>query len=260
MASSVARTWTRPTPTLSHPLVCLSFSHDASCVIAADASTVHWLTCDTFALRGLYQERHASRAVVAACGDMLEEKSSTCAVVTTTRAAARPAGGSETTTFAVRRWRPGYLNYHWRYDEWAADIEAVEVRAVGVLGDKTFLVLDGRVDVYGLGGDGRVHVLHRVETRSARPLCAASRAVPVAFACAGAEVGEVRVERWAAAAGGFAPLSSFRAHSSRLECVAVSWDGRFVATASFKGTIVRVFHAADGMLLREVRSSHSLGD
>jgi 6-phosphogluconolactonase (cycloisomerase 2 family) len=70
------------------------------------------------------------------------------------------------------------------------------------------------------------------------------------------------VERWAAAAaaGGFAPLSSFRAHSSRLECVAVSWDGRFVATASFKGTIVRVFHAADGMLLREVRSSHSLGD
>lgn len=216
-SSSVARTrtWTRPAPTLSHPLVYLSFSHDASCVIAADASTVQWLSCGTFSLRGLYQEKRgaSTRAIVAACGDMLDEKASTCAVVTTTRVAAdRPASSdTETTTFAVRRWRPGHLNYHWRYGEWAADIEAAaDVRDVRVHGDKTFLVHDGRVDVYGPGGNGAMHVLHRVETQpgGGRPLCAASasRDAPLAFACAGAEAGEVRVERWAAAAGGFAPL------------------------------------------------------
>jgi hypothetical protein len=44
-----------------------------------------------------------------------------------------------------------------------------------------------------------------------------------------------------------------------LPCALVTaWDGRFVATASTKGTVVRVFHAADDMLLREVRSSTKL--
>lgn len=257
MAASAAKTRMRPTPLLSPPLVYLSFSHDASCIIAADASTVHWLSCDTFSLRCLYQEQDASRAVVAACGDMLDEKAPTCAVVTVRiTGAERPAGSKATATFAVRRWRPGYLNYHWRYDDRVMEIEAGaggEVLAVRVHGCRTFLVHDGRVDVYGPEKNGGV--LHRVETRGGEPLCAASHDAPLSFACTGAEVGEVHVERWA---GEFAPLS-FRAHSSRLGCVAMSWDGRIVATASFKGTIVRVFHAADGTLLREVRSSYRLG-
>jgi hypothetical protein len=68
------------------------------------------------------------------------------------------------------------------------------------------------VDVYGPDGVGGLHVLQRVDMR--QHAASASRDAPLVLPCAGADDGEVRVERWAA--GGFAPLSSFRAHSSRL--------------------------------------------
>ncbi|KAF8680672.1 hypothetical protein HU200_045707 [Digitaria exilis] len=181
---------------------------------------------------------------------MLDEKASTCAVIT------QLSVGSQD-TFVVRRWKPGYMNFHWRYDERVIQIDAgAAVRAVHVHGDRTVVVHDGRVDVYGPDNDRGV--LRRVETRGGKPICAVSRDAPLAFACAGAEVGEAHVERWLGD-GESAPLS-FAAHSSRLECVAMSWDGRLVATASFKGTIVRVFHAADGKLLHEVRSSSSVAE
>ncbi|KAF8753616.1 hypothetical protein HU200_011585 [Digitaria exilis] len=238
MASSSSSARIRPTPVLSSTLVYLTFSHDGSCIIAADSSAVHWLCYKSFRLRGLYQERDAGTKIVAACGDMLDEKASTCAVVT------RVAAASSQDTFVVRRWKPGYMNYHWRYDERVIQIEAgAAVRAVHVHGDRTVVVHDGRVDVYGPDTDGGV--LHRVETRGGKPICAVSRDGPLAFACAGAEVGEAHVERWLCD-GEFAPLS-FAAHSSRLECVAMSWDGRLVATASFKGTMAVT---ANGDMLR----------
>lgn len=43
------------------------------------------------------------------------------------------------------------------------------------------------------------------------------------------------------------------AHSNRLAAVALSADGGVVATASARGTVVRVFAAADGARLRELR-------
>ncbi|ONK68244.1 uncharacterized protein A4U43_C05F9230 [Asparagus officinalis] len=39
----------------------------------------------------------------------------------------------------------------------------------------------------------------------------------------------------------------------QIACFALSQDGRLVATASSKGTLVRVFSAVDGTLLQEVR-------
>lgn len=62
---------------------------------------------------------------------------------------------------------------------------------------------DGRVDVYGPDGVGGLHVLQRVDMR--QHAASASRDAPLVLPCAGADDGEVRVERWAA--GGFAPLS-----------------------------------------------------
>jgi hypothetical protein len=43
-----------------------------------------------------------------------------------------------------------------------------------------------------------------------------------------------------------------RAHGSTLACLAMSADGRLLATASSKGTLVRVFSADDGIKLQEV--------
>ncbi|GJN10728.1 hypothetical protein PR202_ga28846 [Eleusine coracana subsp. coracana] len=252
-SSSKPRTRTRPAPPPpSSPLVHLSFTTDASCFIVADASAVHWISCDAFNLRGLYQERDATRTVVAAAGDMRHEKASVCAV------ASRVAADA----FVVRRWKPGFLNYHWRYDDWEAGGGA-EVRAVHVHGDRTVLVLDdGRVDVHG-ADDEDGGVMHRVKTAAAggNPLglCAVSRAdAPMVLACPAKEVEEVRVDRWVG--DEFTTPLSIAAHSSRLACVAVSSDGRLVATASVKGTVVRVFCAAAGAMLRELRRGYDRAD
>ncbi|KAK3125983.1 hypothetical protein QOZ80_7BG0612320 [Eleusine coracana subsp. coracana] len=254
MASSSSKPRARPVPPPpSSPLVYLSFTTDASCFVAADASAVHWISCDDFKLRGLYQERDATRTVVAAAGDMRHEKSSVCSV------ASRVAADA----FVVRRWKPGFLNYHWRYDDWEAGGGA-EVRALHVHGDRTVLVLDdGRVDVHG-ADDEDGGVMHRVEAAAGgagNPLgiCAVSRAdASMVLACPGKEVGEVRVER--CVGDEFTTPMSIAAHSSRLACVAVSSDGRLVATASVKGTVVRVFCAAAGAMLRELRRGYDRAD
>ncbi|KAJ4846298.1 hypothetical protein Tsubulata_042181 [Turnera subulata] len=44
-----------------------------------------------------------------------------------------------------------------------------------------------------------------------------------------------------------------KAHDSEIACLSLTIDGRLVATASSKGTLVRVFNTLDGTLLREVR-------
>ncbi|CAN1219873.1 Autophagy-related protein 18a [Linum perenne] len=43
------------------------------------------------------------------------------------------------------------------------------------------------------------------------------------------------------------------AHDSTLACMSMTQDGRLLATASSKGTLVRVFNTLDGSLLQEVR-------
>ncbi|CAN1784114.1 Autophagy-related protein 18a [Linum perenne] len=43
------------------------------------------------------------------------------------------------------------------------------------------------------------------------------------------------------------------AHDSTLACISMTQDGRLLATASSKGTLVRVFNTLDGSLLQEVR-------
>lgn len=220
----------------------LSFSHDASCLIAADEASVQWRCCETFKLRGLYEESGAT----AAAGDMRDRNQSTCAVV-------RRAGAG----FEVRRFRPGSLNYSSRYDSVriGGGDDDDDVRSVHVHGDRTVVVHAGRVDVFGLD-DGRrkaAVLQRRVETGDNRAgACAVSRGPPgspFAFACPGVNDGNLRVERWV---GGFTPLV-IGAHRWRVASVAMSWGAKLVATASVKGTIVRVFRVADGELLQEVR-------
>jgi WD40 repeat protein len=43
-----------------------------------------------------------------------------------------------------------------------------------------------------------------------------------------------------------------RAHDSAVACIALSRDGRLLATAGTRGTLVRVFSTADGSKLQEV--------
>jgi WD40 repeat protein len=250
---------TRPAPPLPSPVVHLSFSTDESCFVVAGASSVHCLSCDNFELRGLYQEKDASKTIVAAAGDMIHPKDSACATVS------RIVNSSRETEpkFCIKRWKPGSKNYHWRYADEEIQTEGkADVRAVRVHGDKTLLVHADRLDVLGHSSTkvGALSLLHWLVTEdNPLGLCAVPSSssssqgtdpVPFAFACPGAKVGEVHVERWE---GAQRPAVTIRAHSSRLASMAMSCDGRLVATASVTGTLVRIFRAADGALLQEVR-------
>ena len=252
--------WTRPAPPLPSPVVHLSFSTDVSCFIVAGASSVHYLSCDNFELRGLYQEKDASKTtIVAAAGDMIRPKDLACATVS------RIVDGSEATKtrFSVKRWKPGSKNYHWRYaDEEIRAEGKADVRAVRVHGDKTLVVHADRLDVLGQNNTkaGALTLLRWLVTEdNPHGLCAVSSsssssqgsgAAPFAFVCPGDKVGAVHVERWE---GAQRSVVTIRAHSSSLASMAMSYDGRLVATASVTGTLVRIFRAADGALLQEVR-------
>lgn len=64
------------------------------------------------------------------------------------------------------------------------------------------------------------------------------------------EVGSVQVRR-----SGRAGSVNVRAHGSGVACLALSRDGRLLATAGTRGTLVRIFSTADGTKLQEVCTS-----
>ncbi|KAK1678014.1 hypothetical protein QYE76_038862 [Lolium multiflorum] len=267
MASGDAGERIRPTPPPPSPLTHLSFSSDGSCIVIAGPSAAQWICCDTFQLRGLYQEKNPTRTVVSAAGDMLAKNESTCAIV---------CYSTTNTTFSARRWKPGFLNYHWQYGEKQMQTGG-DVRAVRVHRDWTVVAYDRRLCVFGQGeigaapqipGRDKNHRMMRAVDTVDNPhgICAVTSSgttepggiAPFAFACPGAEPGELRVERWVA--GEFVPLVIRAAHASRINAVAMSPDGGLVATASVRGTIVRVFRTTDGRLIGELRRGTDRAD
>ena len=71
---------------------------------------------------------------------------------------------------------------------------------------------------------------------------------PMVLVCPGLQKGTVRVENY-----GSKRCKVINAHSSSITCLALTHDGRILATASSKGTLVRVFNTLDGTLIQEVR-------
>ena len=63
----------------------------------------------------------------------------------------------------------------------------------------------------------------------------------------------MRVERYASGRTKY-----IMAHDSTIACLGLTKDGRLLATASSKGTLVRIFNTMDGSLLQEVLMSYNL--
>ncbi|KAJ0079987.1 hypothetical protein Patl1_22567 [Pistacia atlantica] len=97
-----------------------------------------------------------------------------------------------------------------------------EVKNVKLGLDRIVVVLTQRITVYGFKD---LRVLHEIDT-----------------------VGQVRVQNFE-----FSRTEFIMAHDSNIACLALTLDGRFLATASCKGTLIRVFNTSDGSLLQEVR-------
>ncbi|XP_050896240.1 autophagy-related protein 18a [Lathyrus oleraceus] len=93
-------------------------------------------------------------------------------------------------------------------------------------------------------------VLHQIETiANPKGLCEVSHHLEtMVLACPGLQKGQIRVEHYASKRTKF-----ILAHDSRIACFNITQDGLLLATASSKGTLIRIFNTLDGSLLQEVR-------
>ncbi|CAI9295836.1 unnamed protein product [Lactuca saligna] len=122
-----------------------------------------------------------------------------------------------------------------------------EVRAVKLRRDRIVVVLEHKIYVYNFMD---LKLLHQIETlANPRGLCCLSHQVNTSvLACPGLRRGQVRVEHF-----GLNMTKLINAHDSRIACLTMTMDGLLLATASTKGTLVRIFNAMDGTRLQEVR-------
>ncbi|KAL6214844.1 hypothetical protein ACLB2K_014276 [Fragaria x ananassa] len=121
------------------------------------------------------------------------------------------------------------------------------VRSVRLRRDRIVVVLEQKIFVYNFAD---LKLLHQIETiANPKGLCAVSQvAGSLVLVCPGLQKGQVRVEHYASKRTKF-----IMAHDSRLACFALTPDGHLLATASSKGTLIRIFNTLDGSLLQEVR-------
>ncbi|XP_047323175.1 autophagy-related protein 18a-like [Impatiens glandulifera] len=122
-----------------------------------------------------------------------------------------------------------------------------DVKSVRLRRDRIVVILLQKIFVYNFAD---LKLLHQIETIiNPKGLCEVSHmAGSMVLVCPGLQKGQVRIEHYATKRTKF-----FMAHNSRIACFALTNDGRLLATASSKGTLVRIFNALDGTLLQEVR-------
>ncbi|KAK9146757.1 hypothetical protein Sjap_006660 [Stephania japonica] len=122
-----------------------------------------------------------------------------------------------------------------------------EVRAVKLRRDRIVVVLEHKIYVYNFMD---LKLLHQIETwANARGLCCLSHhSNNSVLACPGLHKGHVRIEHF-----GLKMTRFITAHDSQIACFTLTMDGLLLATASTKGTLIRIFNTMDGSRLQEVR-------
>ncbi|ERN04269.1 hypothetical protein AMTRI_Chr08g168620 [Amborella trichopoda] len=122
-----------------------------------------------------------------------------------------------------------------------------EVRAVKLRRDRIVVVLEHKIYVYNFAD---LKLLHQIETlANPRGLCNLSyQSNTFVLACPGLHRGEVRVEHF-----GLKRTKTINAHDAHIACFTLTLDGLLLATASTKGTLIRIFNTMDGTRLQEVR-------
>lgn len=120
------------------------------------------------------------------------------------------------------------------------------VRGVRLRRDRIIVVVEQKIFVYNFAD---LKLLHQIETvANPKGLCAVSHVSDsMVLVCPGLHNGQVRIENYAQKKSRFVS-----AHDSRIACFALTLDGQLIATASTKGTLIRIFDTDNGTLLQEV--------
>lgn len=122
-----------------------------------------------------------------------------------------------------------------------------EVRAVRLRRDRVVVALDSKVYVYNFADLSLLD--HVITSENPKGLCVlCPHPTNNVLACPGAAKGHVRVELY-----DHRKTTLIAAHEAALACIALNATGTRLATASEKGTLIRVYDTMTGDLLQEVR-------
>eukprot|EP01052_Picozoa_sp_SAG31_P043873 SAG31_NODE_7456_length_1685_cov_1.561160_2_plen_241_part_00 len=121
------------------------------------------------------------------------------------------------------------------------------VKAVRLRRDRIVVVLELRIYVYNFAD---LKLLHQIETVSnLKGLCALCPSTQnIVLACPGVHRGHIRIELYDTKKTNFIP-----AHETALSAMSLNVDGSRLATASEKGTLIRIFNTHDTQLIQELR-------
>nr|XP_043620461.1 autophagy-related protein 18a-like [Erigeron canadensis] len=129
-----------------------------------------------------------------------------------------------------------------------------EVKSVRLRRDRIIVILVQKIFIYNFVD---LKLLQQIDTVSnPKGLCEVSHVSGVMIlVCLGVRKGQIRVENY-----GSKQTKFIMAHDSKVVCIALTNDGTLLATASSKGTLVRIFSTNDGSLLQEVRRGADRAD
>ena len=124
------------------------------------------------------------------------------------------------------------------------------VKAVRLRKDKVIVVLETRIYVYNFSDLKLIDALETIE--NPKGLCSVSYAPEKTFlACLEKEKGTVRVNVYDDIE--IEETRLIEAHNSSVSCITLNFEGTLLATASDKGTIIRLFNPLTGESLQELR-------
>ncbi|KAK9844455.1 hypothetical protein WJX74_002757 [Apatococcus lobatus] len=123
-----------------------------------------------------------------------------------------------------------------------------QVRNVKLRRDRIVVALEHKVLVYNFADLKLVHPIDTMTNPNGLIALSAS-ADQTVLACPGLTSGQVRIELYDVQRTKWV----HNAHSSPLACMALSLNGKLLATASERGTLVRIHATQDGTRLQELR-------
>jgi len=121
-----------------------------------------------------------------------------------------------------------------------------EVKAVKLRRDRIVVVLENKVYVYNFAD---LQLLHQIETsNNPRGLCSVSPSFNTVLAVPGSKPGTVHIELYDTKT-----TQTILAHNNGLTQICLNLEGTRIATASEKGTLIRIFDTKSGNQLKELR-------